>query len=574
MRRVFASLLAAAMAVSVHGFATDAATTVDITDVSIQNGLISVEAVNHGDPTRLTLTVTKTSPAGLGAREKLAAVLQEDAEKEEIVTYRFIIPDTNEFDIPGTGTYQIRVTNTQKEGDSQELKYADSVTVTNFVNDLKSADSSVSDDSLAWDTLDDVVKNSVYEGVYFTIGMDYDLYVSKSETIQKDTLNVLHKDGVQTLTKETLPKAFLSAFGVASFNNGDKAEGVQILAPTYDGNAVDATMTESAIRIMDAKYDSGLAFATGFNQAYGIATINAANINSMADVLTKFQTATGLCSTNISNILGLLETYRYKAFEYMLTSIYTNPVKNETELDALLLAAYNYALSNPQGGGSTGGGGGGGGGSFGNSTAPTQGSVSSPVGSGINDQKYQPTNIGFTDLMSNHWAAESILWLKENGIVNGTETGAFEPERTVTREEFIKMVILAMGFELADKAIDFTDAESGAWYQNYIATAVENGIVNGVGENRFGIGQNITRQDMTVMIERAMQVSGKTLTQGNVYNGFADDSRIADYAKGAVKALYESGIIHGKDNNCFEPAGHATRAEAAKIIYEACKGGK
>ena len=53
----------------------------------------------------------------------------------------------------------------------------------------------------------------------------------------------------------------------------------------------------------------------------------------------------------------------------------------------------------------------------------------------------------------------------------------------------------------------------------------------------------------------------------------ADGEEIADYAADAIKALFEAGIINGKGENQFEPQGSATRAEAAKIIYEAFKGG-
>ncbi len=578
MRRVLASLLAttiaATMSFSVSGFAAD--NPVDITDISIDQGLISVNTKNNGDTSKLTLTVNKQD-TGLTSKEKLFAVLQEEVETGASVTYKFLIPDVNEFGVSGTGTYQVRVTNTQKEGDSQEFKYANSTTVMAFIDALKLADALVSSDSQAWDALDDVIKDSAYEGVYFTIGMDYDLYASKSETVQRDTLNVFHKDGIQSLTKDTLPSAFLSAFGVAAFNNGEKQEGVTILSPKYNGAAPDDGLKDNAIALMNSSYESGSAFASGFTKAYGLATINGANINNMDVKLKDFKQATGLCTEQIDKVLNLNDSYRFKAFEYMLTYINTTPVQNETALANLLDAAYTAALN----GGGTGAGGGGfgggtgGGGSFGNSTAPSQGSVSSPVGSGSFDQKYQPTTVGgFTDLMSDHWAAESILYLKNHGIVSGTDTGAFEPDRTVTREEFTKMVVLAFDFTLADKGVDFTDAESGAWYLPYIATAVENGIINGMGDNRFGIGMEISRQDMAVIVERAMNAKGISLSAKKTYSGFADETEIADYAKEPVKALFESGVINGKDNNRFDPAGNATRAEAAKIIYEACKGGK
>lgn len=571
MKKVFASLLAASMAVTLTGFAAESP--VDIMGVSIDNGLIAVETVNHGEDTRLTLTVNKTSSEELSAKEKLYAILQEDAEKAETVTWLFLIPDMKEGDIPGTGTYQVAVRNTQNEGDDIEFKYADSTTVNAFITELKKADLSVTDDLVAYEALDDVIQNPLYEGVYFTIGMDYDLFASKSEAVQNDTLNILHNDGIQTLDKESLPKAFLAAFGVAAFNSGDREEGIKILNSDYLDAAIDEKLKNKAIALMDNDYESGADFAEGFNVAYGLTTINTANINNMGEKLSDFNKATDLCEEEIDKILGLGQTNRFDAFEYMLESIDKTPLKSADALESLLDDAYDAVRKNGTGGSSSGGGGGGGG-SFSNSTRPAQGNVSSPTGSGGIDDKYQSAQLeGFADLTADHWASESILYLKDMGIVSGTGDGTFEPDRTVTREEFTKMVMLAFGFEASGNVADFADTQAGAWYLPYISAAVENEIINGIGDNLFGIGQNISRQDMAVIIERTVKALEDNLVRINNYSGFADEEKIADYAKDSVKALYEAGIIAGKDGNRFDPLGNATRAEAAKIIYGAIKGG-
>ena len=94
-----------------------------------------------------------------------------------------------------------------------------------------------------------------------------------------------------------------------------------------------------------------------------------------------------------------------------------------------------------------------------------------------------------------------------------------------------------------------------------MARGVEKGIVKGIAGDRFGTGLNITREDMAVM---AYKASG--LSKGGDCSGFADYSQISDYAKDAVAAMKEHGIITGRGNNEFAPKAYATRAEAAKII--------
>lgn len=179
----------------------------------------------------------------------------------------------------------------------------------------------------------------------------------------------------------------------------------------------------------------------------------------------------------------------------------------------------------------------------------------------------------FDDMPMTHWAAKAVLWLKDRKIVSGTDTGDFEPEREVTREEFTKMLVNACGLETSVYASSFIDVKGGEWYESFINSAVRAGIVNGIGEGNFGIGKNITRQDMVVMIKRALDVKGIHLDKVKEYINFSDSDSISDYAQDSVRLLYESGIINGKGNNIFDPSGNTTRAEAAKVIYQAFGGG-
>lgn len=236
--------------------------------------------------------------------------------------------------------------------------------------------------------------------------------------------------------------------------------------------------------------------------------------------------------------------------------------------------AYDDLADSNSGGGSSGGSGGGSGSSA-NRTAASSSGASTIMGSGTPETKpvEEAEEMIFSDLSEKHWSAEAVKWLKDKEIVSGTDTGAFEPERAVTREEFTKMILLACGFEPEDGSAEFADVEDGAWYDKYVYTAELKGIVNGVGENLFGTGMNIIRQDMSVMADRAAKICGTKLDKIRKYKEFSDESDISDYAAESVKYLYECGVINGKGENSFDPMGNATRAEAAKILYEAFKGG-
>ena len=106
----------------------------------------------------------------------------------------------------------------------------------------------------------------------------------------------------------------------------------------------------------------------------------------------------------------------------------------------------------------------------------------------------------------------------------------------------------------------------GDWSYDYIAKAVELGIVTGVSETEFDKNSPITREDMAVMCMRALRSIGDYTEPENGAD-FGDVQSVSNYAAEAVAAMSERGVINGYDDNTFRPKNNATRAEAAKIIY-------
>lgn len=179
-------------------------------------------------------------------------------------------------------------------------------------------------------------------------------------------------------------------------------------------------------------------------------------------------------------------------------------------------------------------------------------------------------NTLFTDLTSVQWAEEQILYLADKGIVNGKGDKIFDPNGNVTREEFVKMLVCAFEIHNPDAVSDFTDCTGGAWYDSYVASAADKGIVMGRDNGSFGIGQNITREDMSVLVYRMLQ-SVKGFTAQPTDEVFDDNASISDYAAEGIYALKNAGYVSGMGNNMFAPKNPCTRAEAAVIIYNVIK---
>lgn len=225
----------------------------------------------------------------------------------------------------------------------------------------------------------------------------------------------------------------------------------------------------------------------------------------------------------------------------------------------------SQAFYAPGAGGSGGSSGGGGGGSYpGSSTGNISGGIVSGVTPDETDPEPGPDT--FNDINDAAWAADYIKAFASLGYIDGVGNHNFEPNRTITREEFLKLLMNALELSTTEKAdIHFSDVPDSAWYYDYVAAAVGLGIVKGQSETIFGSGEPITRQDMCVMTAKAAEIKAITLTSSTV--DFADKADIAPYASDSVSALYGSGILSGYEDSTFRPLGNSTRAEAVAVLY-------
>ena len=176
----------------------------------------------------------------------------------------------------------------------------------------------------------------------------------------------------------------------------------------------------------------------------------------------------------------------------------------------------------------------------------------------------------FQDLTTVPWAVNAVNTLASLGIINGRSDTIFDPNASVTRAEFTKMVCLTFGFaEMPNASQKFVDVTPSDWFYGYVMAAASNGIVNGISDTAFDPNATITRQDMAAILYRAASATGMltAMSTGEAIN-FADYDQISDYAVAPVTTLSAAGVINGTTDNKFEPLATATRAQAACIIYQ------
>jgi hypothetical protein len=165
--------------------------------------------------------------------------------------------------------------------------------------------------------------------------------------------------------------------------------------------------------------------------------------------------------------------------------------------------------------------------------------------------------------IAGHWGEVYILEAVEKKLVQGYPDGTFRPDQPITRAEFLVMLVKALGLKGGEAALPFTDRDKiGPWAREAVAIAVQEGIVTGYADGTFRPDAYITRAEMAVMIARALGMA----VGAEIRTAFADDQEIPAWAKGAVEALRQQGIIQGREGNRFSPRDTATRAEAAVIL--------
>ena len=173
----------------------------------------------------------------------------------------------------------------------------------------------------------------------------------------------------------------------------------------------------------------------------------------------------------------------------------------------------------------------------------------------------------YTDINEYDWAIDAIKYLSKKNIMCGDGDGKFRPGDMITREELVKIVVEALGKGKIESAqLSFEDVKD-EWYKQYIETAYSNGIITGVDNKTFGIGNAVTREDACVILNRAAEAYYKTFNKKETLVDIPDSDLIAEYAKISVDTLVRAGIVVGFEDGTFRPKENVTRAQAAKVIY-------
>ncbi len=176
----------------------------------------------------------------------------------------------------------------------------------------------------------------------------------------------------------------------------------------------------------------------------------------------------------------------------------------------------------------------------------------------------------FDDVKSTDWFVKPVQYVYDHGIMAGTNGGkSFSPNGKLTREQFTQVLYAYEGKPEVTNMSGFSDVDPKAWYAKSVYWAKEKGITGGKPDGTFGVNENISRQDLAVMLYTYAKIKNYDLTKNdNALDNFDDKGKVSNYAKDAMKWAVTQGVISGKGNGKVDPIGNATRAECATMIMK------
>lgn len=179
--------------------------------------------------------------------------------------------------------------------------------------------------------------------------------------------------------------------------------------------------------------------------------------------------------------------------------------------------------------------------------------------------------VTFSDVSESDWFYRGVSYVVENGMMNGVGENQFAPNAPLTRE-MLAVVLYNMEKQPESTGVNpFADVKADMWYTDAIVWANANGIVAGYDDSTFGLGDSITREQLAAILYRYAQMKGYDVTEKADLTGYADSAAISGYAVEAMQWANANGIVNGMTATTLAPQGTATRAQVATMLMNFCE---
>jgi len=172
----------------------------------------------------------------------------------------------------------------------------------------------------------------------------------------------------------------------------------------------------------------------------------------------------------------------------------------------------------------------------------------------------------FSDVSVDSWYYESVHYVYENGLFSGISSTEFAPNMSMSRAMLVTVLHRMAGLP-KESGSNFSDISRDEWYTDAVDWAVNNDIVNGIGNDLFAPNDNINREQLVTILFNYAKLAGMDTTVDDMtVNQFIDGRDVSQWASVAMEWAVNSGLIKGKNGNILDPKGNATRGEVSTLI--------
>ena len=186
---------------------------------------------------------------------------------------------------------------------------------------------------------------------------------------------------------------------------------------------------------------------------------------------------------------------------------------------------------------------------------------------GASDPNYT-ISVSFKDVAKNAWYKEAVDYAVSNGLMNGMGNNKFEPD-TATNRAMLVTILWRYAGSPSGGTNNFNDVANGQWFTKAVTWAARRGIVTGVGNNKFDPEGKLTREQLATILFRYAKMRGKLSNHRASFTRFSDGKKVQSWSKEAMQWAVAEGIIGGTTANgklYLDPQGNATRAQVATIL--------
>ena len=182
--------------------------------------------------------------------------------------------------------------------------------------------------------------------------------------------------------------------------------------------------------------------------------------------------------------------------------------------------------------------------------------------------------VSYSDVTEDMWSYKDIVYVTENGLMNGTGGSTFSPTMSLTRSMVVTVLYRMEGSpKVSFKEDSFLDVKDKQFYSDAVQWAFDVKVASGTGTDEWGVpyfspDRNITRQELATMFVRFADYKHVKTDVGATLDKFTDKASVASWAEAAMKWATSVGLINGTGNGAtLSPTGMATREQFAAIIH-------